>query len=188
LVSVTSGIIPAVPEPTEEQAATNRDVSGDVATLHAELGYTGPNTPPSRVTRLAAYGVICRDDRVLLCRVSPGHLGVGPWTLPGGGLAFGESPEDGAIREVEEETGLVCRITGSPRILTDTGLWPLAEPPIPYHQVRFVYPMDVVGGEERVEVGGSTDAFDWVAEAALGTVPIVPLVALALGRPVPEDG
>src|SRR5262245_51121863 len=65
-----------------------------------------------QVTRLAAYGVIVRDGSILLCHVSPGNLGEGLWTLPGGGLDFGEPPDRGAIREVEEETGLVARIDG----------------------------------------------------------------------------
>ena len=68
----------------------------------AELGWQGPGfaTPP--MTRLAAYGLAWRMERVLLCRVAPGHLGSGLWTLPGGGLAFGESPEVAAIREIED--------------------------------------------------------------------------------------
>lgn len=32
------------------------------------------------------------------------------WVLPGGGLDENESPEIGALREAEEETGLECRI------------------------------------------------------------------------------
>lgn len=35
------------------------------------------------------------------------------WTLPGGGIAVDESPEEAVIREVEEETGLkakICRL------------------------------------------------------------------------------
>ena len=95
-------------------------------------------------------------------------------------MVFGETPEAGALREVEEETGLVGRITGPPAILSDTGLWPIANPPIPYHQVRFVYPMEIAGGEERVEVGGSTDAIGWFTEEELNTMPIVPLVRLGL--------
>jgi 8-oxo-dGTP diphosphatase len=158
----------------------------ELAALYAERGWPGDGGPP-RVTRLAAYGLLRRDGRVLLCRTSPGHLGVGRWTLPGGGIVFGESPEAGAVREVEEETGLVARITGVPVIISDTGTWPLGDPPVPYHQVRFVYPMAVVGGEVRVVVGGSTDAFEWFAPDALADVPIVGLVAISLGLPIPAD-
>lgn len=32
------------------------------------------------------------------------------WQLPGGGIKTGESPVEGAIREVEEETGLQARL------------------------------------------------------------------------------
>jgi 8-oxo-dGTP pyrophosphatase MutT (NUDIX family) len=32
------------------------------------------------------------------------------WTLPKGKLVAGESDEEGALREVEEETGLVCEL------------------------------------------------------------------------------
>ena len=158
----------------------------ELAALYAERGWPGDGGPP-RITRLAAYGLLWRDGRVLLCRTSPGHLGVGRWTLPGGGIVFGEAPDAGAVREVEEETGLVAEITGAPMILSDTGTWPLGEPPIPYHQVRFVYPMTVAGGEERVELGGSTDAFEWFLPDDLVGVPIVGLVAIALGLAVPTD-
>ncbi|HEX6656334.1 MAG TPA: NUDIX domain-containing protein [Candidatus Limnocylindria bacterium] len=46
-----------------------------------------------RVTRVAAYALCVEDGRILLCRIAPGYWsGVGAWTLPGGGLDFGESP------------------------------------------------------------------------------------------------
>jgi 8-oxo-dGTP pyrophosphatase MutT (NUDIX family) len=142
-----------------------------------------------RVTRLAAYGVINRGEAVLLCRIGPGYPAAGDWTLPGGGIEFGEAPDVAALREVEEETGLAARITGAPRILSHTGTWP-ARPgrpvPVPYHHVRFVYPMEVIGGSERVEVGGSTDAFGWFTPAEAARLPIVGLVSLALDLPMRE--
>ena len=42
-------------------------------------------------------------DRVLLVKASPEDSG--RWFLPGGGVRFGEDPEAGLRREVEEETG-----------------------------------------------------------------------------------
>ena len=35
---------------------------------------------------------------------------MGIWNLPGGGLERNESPWDGVLREIEEETGLVCKV------------------------------------------------------------------------------
>jgi len=45
-------------------------------------------------------------DRILLMFFAPGESGRGVWITPGGGLEPGESFEDGAIRELWEETGL----------------------------------------------------------------------------------
>ena len=58
---------------------------------------------PTPTLRVGAYAVCVRDGAVLLAR----WIGSEPprWTLPGGGLDHGEDPRDGAIREVEEETG-----------------------------------------------------------------------------------
>jgi len=120
-----------------------------------------------QITRLAAYGVIERDGSILLCHVSPGNLGEGLWTLPGGGLDFGESPEAGGVRGGEEETGPLARIDGPPVIHSDSGVWERRNGAVRYHHVRFVYPMTVVGGEERLEVDGSTDAFEWVPFASV---------------------
>lgn len=36
----------------------------------------------------------------------------GNWALPGGAIDLGESIEQAAVREVEEETGVRCRLTG----------------------------------------------------------------------------
>ena len=54
----------------------------------------------------AAGGVVVRDGRLLLVH-RPKY---DDWTLPKGKCEPGESDEDCAVREVEEETGLVCEL------------------------------------------------------------------------------
>lgn len=49
--------------------------------------------------RPSAYGIVVRDNKILLISVE------GKYNLPGGGLDFGETPEQAVIREVKEETG-----------------------------------------------------------------------------------
>ena len=56
---------------------------------------------------------------------------------------------------------MLARITGAPSIHSDTGEWPFSAGPGHYHTVRFVYPMEIIGGAERREVDGSTDEFAW---------------------------
>jgi 8-oxo-dGTP diphosphatase len=55
----------------------------------------------------AAGGVVLRNGRVLLVYRAPPY---GDWTLPKGKLDPGESWEEAALREVEEETGLECEL------------------------------------------------------------------------------
>jgi 8-oxo-dGTP diphosphatase len=54
----------------------------------------------------AAGGVIVRDGEVVVVH-RPRY---DDWSLPKGKLEDGESPEEGALREVQEETGLRCRL------------------------------------------------------------------------------
>jgi 8-oxo-dGTP diphosphatase len=49
--------------------------------------------------------VIDNQDRVLLVKRSV-EPKLGFWCLPGGFMELGETPEQGALRELEEETGL----------------------------------------------------------------------------------
>jgi 8-oxo-dGTP diphosphatase len=54
----------------------------------------------------ASGGVVLRDGRLAVVH-RPRY---DDWTLPKGKLDPGESFEDAALREVEEETGLRCRL------------------------------------------------------------------------------
>jgi ADP-ribose pyrophosphatase YjhB (NUDIX family) len=51
------------------------------------------------------------DDKVLLCRrnIEPRH---GYWTLPAGFMELGETTEQGAVRETEEEAGARVELQG----------------------------------------------------------------------------
>ena len=56
----------------------------------------------------AVYGILFSEDKKEVLLVQRRDLPV--WVLPGGGLDPGETPEEGVIREVEEETGLQVKI------------------------------------------------------------------------------
>ena len=63
---------------------------------------------------IVAVGAVIEDNegRVLLVKHKPERKGYwqGKWICPGGRLELGETLEDGARREVEEETGLDINI------------------------------------------------------------------------------
>ncbi|SBN42854.1 NUDIX hydrolase [Propionibacterium freudenreichii] len=58
--------------------------------------------------RTASRVLVIADDKVLLEEDSdPGKPGVVWWVTPGGGVGPGETYEQAAVRELQEETGLV---------------------------------------------------------------------------------
>jgi ADP-ribose pyrophosphatase YjhB (NUDIX family) len=111
-------------------------------------------------TRVAAYAV-CRDDegRVLLCHIAPSVKVGDVWTLPGGGLDFGEPPEVAVLRELTEETGYVGELEGligvSDRVFRDV------DGADRLHAIRILYRVRIMGGELRDEPDGSTDTCHW---------------------------
>jgi 8-oxo-dGTP diphosphatase len=142
--------------------------------------FLGPDGVVQRV-RLAAYGWCEADGAVLLCRISPEGPGGGLWTLPGGGLDFGEQPEAGLRRELLEETGL----EGDVGVLVGVRSAVL-EPAetISGHRVQTVgilYRAAVTGGVLRDEVDGSSDLARWIPLPELDALPVTGLVPWARG-------
>ncbi|MGI9611826.1 MAG: NUDIX hydrolase [Acidimicrobiales bacterium] len=144
-------------------------------------------TKPRR-TRVAAYAVCIEDERVLLARVSDGLTTAGLWVLPGGGIDWGEPPEDAAVREVHEETGLDVSITGSVGVYSMIWDRSLERPYGPVHALSIIYTAEVVGGTLTNEVDGSTDLAAWQPLSGLDELPMLEAAAfglgLALDRPI----
>lgn len=66
----------------------------------------------------ADAAIIDGDGRLLLIRRADNDL----WAVPGGALAVGETPAEGAEREALEETGVRCRATKLAGVF-DSRLW-----------------------------------------------------------------
>src|SRR6187402_669403 len=126
-------------------------------------------------TRVAAYA-LCVDEasRILLARVAPGYIAAGTWTLPGGGLNWGENPADAVLRELTEETGLTGRILSLAFVNSATRDGSFVEAGRtygPWHGIQIVYRVAVTGGDLRDEVDESTDAAAWFGTEEIATIP-----------------
>jgi 8-oxo-dGTP diphosphatase len=117
-------------------------------------------TAPTPIVRVGAYAVVERDGAVLLAR----WIGSDPprWTLPGGGLDHGEDPRDAAVREVEEETGYRVELRQLLTVESFRQLVQRPDGPVDHQTICILYTAEVVGGELRPEIGGSTDVAAWV--------------------------
>ena len=69
----------------------------------------GVNNIP--VEKCSEKGIVVFKQKVLLMkRVRPSSDGLGYWELPGGGLEYGETPNEALKRELKEETGLTIDV------------------------------------------------------------------------------
>lgn len=91
-----------------------------------------------QITRYGAYGVFLQDGRILLSQKKGGPY-VGLWDLPGGGIEFGETPEEAMRRELIEETGLRAGNLELLIVTTATGSYENKEGPYQFHQIGMIY-------------------------------------------------
>jgi 8-oxo-dGTP diphosphatase len=146
---------------------------------------------PFRRQRVGAYALIRRaspsggEGDVLLVQFSGRGFHTGSWSLPGGGLAPGESPRPALEREVREECGVACAI-GELLAVHDeafSGTSPTGRFE-DYHAVLLIFAATVDPGAEPhvVEVGGTTEAVAWVpvADVRAGRLPVLDTVLHAL--------
>lgn len=128
-------------------------------------------------TRISAYALIYDDQKILMCRLSkevPRWMGY--WTLPGGGIEFGESPEAAVVREVMEETGLEV-VPKS--VLTIDSITSDSEEES-FHGIRIVYEVELKGGQLRNETNGTTDQCAWQSFDRITELKLVSVARIGL--------
>jgi 8-oxo-dGTP diphosphatase len=132
-------------------------------------------------SRLAAYALIVDDrDRVLLALWNESDEPL--WTLPGGGVELNETVEEGAVRELREETGYdieLGRVLGVATIVIPPEERTVARSGW-FRGIRVVFDATIVGGELRHEVDGSTDEARWIPLTDVPDLPRVDLVDIGL--------
>ncbi|MBI2761259.1 MAG: NUDIX domain-containing protein [Chloroflexi bacterium] len=85
---------------------------------------------------LSASVFLHRDGEILILKRAGGYAG-GGWFIPGGHIEFGESPLEAAVRETDEEAGIVL----DPATLQLVGITTFfPEPEVQHHGVIYLAP------------------------------------------------
>lgn len=119
--------------------------------------------------RIGVYGAVVDRGHLLLTQLWSKDADPGKWTLPGGGMEFGETPHETLEREFYEETGLTPRIGDVLDVFSF-----LARPDL--HVIQMIYDVEAEGEPQVIEVDGSTVDARWVPTASIGSLPTVSLV------------
>jgi 8-oxo-dGTP diphosphatase len=133
--------------------------------------------------------VVIDGTKVLLVRRGNEPL-KGEWSLPGGAVELGETLQQGVVREVLEETGLVVVPAGIievlDRITQDEILLDGASGRIRYHYVLIDFVCHVTGGGLRE--GSDADEVRWVAHEKLGEYHLAPITVRVIEKAFSLEG
>lgn len=134
----------------------------------------------ARVPRVGVGVIVERNSRVLLIERRGPHGG-GTWSTPGGHLDHGETPEQCAMREVREETGVVIADVHFRGITNDIF------PDSGKHYITIWMQGTFVTGEPALTSPREARAVGWFAWDALPQPLFLPLAHLVAGRVYTTD-
>jgi len=109
---------------------------------------------------IAVDAAVRRDNEILLIqRQFPPMQGA--WALPGGFVDRGERPEDAAVRELEEEAGLIGHTPNLLMVMGDPSRDPRK------HIVSIVYEIQITDDAEPMAGDDAADAKFWPIKTIL---------------------
>jgi len=138
-------------------------------------------TPPNPARERPVVGVLAvvrKDNQLLLAQRSRGSY-KGRWGFPGGHLEPGETVVAGALRELEEETGVKATSLGVLTALDEIGRD--AAGIIQWHYVLVVVLADWLEGEPVAADDAAGVRWATIDEIAGGTIPVLDQVERVAG-------
>jgi 8-oxo-dGTP diphosphatase len=128
---------------------------------------------------LVGVGVIIKkDDQILLMKRQNSH-GHGTWCVPGGHLEYGETPQECAIREAMEETGVSI---ANPTFLTITNDIFAHEQK---HYVTIWLECAYISGEPKINAQREMSQVGWFSWTSLPEPLFLPMQNLLAGNCTP---
>jgi 8-oxo-dGTP diphosphatase len=105
--------------------------------------------------KVATCAFVVQDQQVLLVKrgIAPE---MGKWALPAGYVDYGEDPAQAAIRETQEETGLLVEITGLEEVMLTQAL---------HAVILIIYRAHPIGGQ--LQAGDDAQDAAWFSFDAL---------------------
>lgn len=139
--------------------------------------------PEVRETRTGSYGVCLDRGKLLVIRKAKGPYR-GQFDLPGGGIEFGETPEQAVVREFGEEAGVTVRVDAILGAFSKVSRWvgDLGDRRIEGHHMGFLYR---VTADLAQPIKSDADGLDslgalWAPLSDLNPITASPLVMRAL--------
>lgn len=138
----------------------------------------------SSVVRRVSHGLVRRGDRFLVLHRLAGRYQGGLWDIPGGTVEQGETSQEAAGRECQEETGLVATAGGLVAHYENDDTQGRA---LVFHTDTFE--MSLASGDEPVVALAPQehDDFAWATVAEALTFPLVWHVRLTFERLLDEQ-
>lgn len=115
------------------------------------------------ITHISTGVAVVRDGKILVARRAAGDFLGGVYELPGGGVDEGETITEGAMREVQEETGL----TASRIVATFDGFDYSTDKKPKVRQVNFI--VEVEPGDVQLD-SSEHDDYVWVDESNFDSI------------------
>ena len=139
--------------------------------------YNDPNAPQANSIAVAVSAFIQDDEgRILMIRRTDNDL----YSIPGGQLELGETLSQAAVREVREETGIECEVTGV------IGLYSNPSHVIAYddgevrQEFSICFRAVPVGGEVRTS--NESKEVKWVLSNNVGEMKVHPSIMLRINH------
>ncbi|KFZ77665.1 NUDIX hydrolase [Amycolatopsis sp. MJM2582] len=139
--------------------------------------YNDPNAPKANSIAVAVSAFIQDDEgRILMIRRTDNDL----YSIPGGQLELGETLAQAAVREVREETGIECEVTGV------IGLYSNPNHVIAYddgevrQEFSICFRAQSLGGE--LETSAESKEVHWVERDELKSLKVHPSISLRVSH------